>query len=371
VSKLASNYAQQKIDDYSNPDRNKAYTIVDNKTGFTWTGVPHSSIQNWNGDYTMKEEGATTPGNTNENNNLATAPTGYNAGAAPNTAIGATNAASPYADYREKYDAARQLVENIYQTQENKLNEYMSAQTPLYQQDRNSVYANAQQSQRQTAQNYADMGLERSGSMNTASANINAAKDNAINTVNQNETLAAQQLSNRLAELRASKAQSLSQLEGQEGADLRNYDLQMGSLTGNIGGQQTIAARTLAAQLAQQQADNAYRKQTFDYQKGYDEAGLTGTYNGQQTLAAQQAALQKALSEAALTGTYNGQQTQSAQQLAASIAQTQQAQQLAQLEALLNYNLGAGEVTGDLERFNNFTYGDAMTQLLRRLYGLS
>lgn len=288
-----------------------------------------------------------------------------------------TTYVDPYEAYQKKYDAAKQLVENTYQSQENALNEQQAALQPTYQADRNSAYSNAMQSQRQTAQQYADMGLSRSGSMNTASANINAAKDNAINTVNQNETLAAQQLANRLAELQSSKAQSLSELEGESATDLMNYDLQLGSLTGTVGGQQTIAAQQLAAQLAQQQADNAYQQQYFNWQQqqaalanSMSEAGLTGTYNGQQTVAAQQAALQNALNEASTTGTYNGQDTLAAQQLAATTSATQQAQQLAQLEALLNYNLGVGETTGALPTVSGFGYGDALVQLLQQL-GLS
>ena len=213
----------------------------------------------------------------------------------------ATTTTDPYDIYQKKYDAAKQLVENEYQASANALNENQATLAPTYQADRNSAYTNAAQSQKAAAQNYADMGLSRSGSMNTTSANIDATRDNAVNMINTNETQAATALANRLAELNASKSQSLAGLEGQAGTDMLDYGLQAANLTGSLNGSPTLAA----------------------------------------------------------------------QQLAETIQQSQNSQALAQLEALLNYNLGVGEITEALPVVNEFTYGDAMTKLLAQIYGIS
>jgi hypothetical protein len=73
--------------------------------------------------------------------------------------------------------------------------------------------------------------------------------------------------------------------------------------------------------------------------------------------------------EAGLTGNYNGSPTLASQQLSSATTQSQQDQALAQLQALLSYNLGVGGVTDSLPQPTDFTYGDAMTKLLKSIYG--
>lgn len=60
--------------------------------------------------------------------------------------------------------------------------------------------------------------------------------------------------------------------------------------------------------------DNLYRDKQAAFQNALAEAGLTGVYNGQNTLAMQQYLTDKALAEAGLTGVYNGQNTLAMQQ---------------------------------------------------------
>lgn len=60
--------------------------------------------------------------------------------------------------------------------------------------------------------------------------------------------------------------------------------------------------------------DNLYRDKQAAFQNALAEAGLTGVYNGQNTLAMQQYLTDKALAEAGLTGKYNGQDTLAKQQ---------------------------------------------------------
>ena len=295
--------------------------------------------------------------------------------------------------YNQKLAAAKQLVENEYQSSTNALNESQAALAPTYQADRNSAYSNAAQSQKTAAQNYADLGLSRSGSMNTVGANINADRDNAVNTINSNETQTATALANRLAELNASKSQSLAGLESDYNDDLLNYNLEKSNLTGTLDGQSTLAAQELASRIKQYEAENALNEasltgtyngqqtlsaQQMANQQALNEANLTGTYNGNQTLTAQQMAQQLAqqalankMSEANLTGTYNGANTMTAQELASQIASNKNEQALAQLQTLLNYNLGVGELTEAVPVVDDFTYGDAMTKLLAQIYGIS
>lgn len=178
-------------------------------------------------------------------------------------------------DYKKQYDAARQLVENRYQQAENKTQEDYSALQPAYQQERDSISRQAAQGIKAQENYFANKGLGRSGSMVGARTNMLNTAQQGINDVNQQQRQAAQQLTNRLAELRQGRAADLASLEGREGQDLRNLDLQLAGLFGNYGGQQTMAG--------QQQ----------DWQRALAEAGITGTYNGQQTLPAQQQAWQQ------------------------------------------------------------------------------
>ena len=117
-------------------------------------------------------------------------------------------------------------------------------------------------------------------------------------------------------------------------ADLEKALAEAG-LTGMYNGQQTLAGQQFAADQAYRDKQLAMAQQEFDLNKALSEAGLTGMYNGQQTLEAQkmaadqayreqQAALEKALAEAGLTGMYNGQQTLEAQKLAADQAYREQ-----------------------------------------------
>jgi len=69
-------------------------------------------------------------------------------------------------------------------------------------------------------------------------------------------------------------------------------------LTGTYGGQQTMAGQQLASLLAGQTLEREYMPKQF----GLQEAGLTGTYGGQQTMAGQQ--LADALKTSALQQQY-------------------------------------------------------------------
>jgi hypothetical protein len=140
--------------------------------------------------------------------------------------------------------------------------------------------------------------------------------------VNNQQQQAATQLANRLAELRQGKATDLAALEGREGQDLRNFDLQL--------------------------------------------ANLFGSYNGQQTLAGQSQALQNALAEAGVTGMYNGQQTLPAQQQAWQQQYYQNQANQEYMNMLLNLINSQAQATGSWTMPSGFTYGDALKALLAK-----
>lgn len=225
-------------------------------------------------------------------------------------------------DYKKQYDAARQLVESNYQKAENQLQEQYSALKPTYTQQKDNISLQAAQTGKQMENYYANKGLNRSGSMVGAQSNIYNTRDHGINMANLQHQQTANQLANRLAELRQGKATDLAALAGREGQDLRNFDLQL--------------------------------------------AQLTGKYNGQDTMQGQYQALQKALAEAGLTGMYNGQQTLPAQQQAwqQQYAQNQANQQF--MAMLLNLMEAQARQTGSWTMPSGFTYGDALNQLLQK-----
>lgn len=231
------------------------------------------------------------------------------------------------ADYQKQYEAALGLVKNQYQTQRDNLAEQQAALPYDYEKQRNATYDTAAQTNKSLDELNAQRGLYRSGQARTDTARTLATRDAGVNDLNNQQTLAAQKLTNQLNQLNASEATDIASLQGQQGAADRQYAL--------------------------------------------SEAGLTGLYNGQQTLAAKQLAQQLATSEAALTGLYNGQQTLDAKNQAASIDYNNKQLLLSQLQSLLNYNLGVGEITDALPQTTGFTYGDAMAKLLRQIYGLS
>lgn len=225
-------------------------------------------------------------------------------------------------DYKKQYDAARQLIEGNYQKAENQLQEQYSATQPSYQQQRDNISLQSAQSGRQMENYYANKGLDRSGSMVGARSNIYNARDYGLNQVNLQQQQSAQQLANRLAELRHSRATDLSALEGREGQDLRNFDLQLAQLMGKYQGQDT--------------AQGKYQ----DLQRAIAEAQLTGMYQGQQTMPYQQ------------------------QQWEREYAQNQANQNY--MNMLLNLIGTQASHTGSWTMPSGFTYGDALNQLLQK-----
>lgn len=125
--------------------------------------------------------------------------------------------------------------------------------------------------------------------------------------------------------------------------------------SGNLQEAQLVAQN--ASEKLRALIDESNRVQSTGYQYSQDaiknamnEAQLTGTYNGQQTLAAQNAQNSQALNLAQLMGIYNGQPT-----LAAKDAQQQQALNLAQLLGVYDGQptLSARQLQQSADQFNS------------------
>ena len=205
----------------------------------------------------------------------------------------------------------RSIIGSQYGQARSRLQEEQSAQMPQYQQARDQADVGATQRTQGLRELMAQRGLARSGSAVGQEAGIynQAAQQRA--DITRDQSLYGQQMSNRLAELGQGEAADMSRAAigyeeyGQRAEQLRQA---AGALTGQYGGTPTLGAQQLAQQ---------------------------GTQFGQQM----------------------GQQgTQFGQQMDANL-----------LSMLMNYNLGVGQQVRSLPQPSQFTYGDQMVQLLRRL----
>jgi hypothetical protein len=89
-------------------------------------------------------------------------------------------------------------------------------------------------------------------------------------------------------------------------------------------------ATAMQQMIQQMNADRTYQQSVDQFNKsfGVQEAGVTGKYNGQDTLAALQDAYNRKIQEAQLMGTYNGQDTLAARELAQNILDSNRAYEL-------------------------------------------
>ena len=232
---------------------------------------------------------------------------------------GGTPTATQYPpDYRQLYESALGTVKDAYQVQRDNLTSQQAALPYQYQQQKDTVYNQAQQTGRALDETNAQRGLYNSGAARTDLSRNMATRDSGVNDINNQQNQAVTNLRNQLNQLGGQEANAIAGIQGQQGQDERNFALQ--------------------------------------------QAALTGYYNGAPTAQQQQYQSNLALQQAGLTGMYNGQQTQAASNQSYS-------NQLALLQALQNYNLGVGEVTDTLPQFKGYNYGDVLKQLLASLSG--
>jgi hypothetical protein len=119
------------------------------------------------------------------------------------------------------------------------------------------------------------------------------------------------------------------------------------SYLGTYGGQQTQQAQQQAFAQEMSRAQFQFQQDQAALAQRLAEAGLTGTYQGQATMAKLQqdfnmkmTELQSRMTEAGLTGTYNGAETQQAQQQRWMQGNTEQQQQASNSLALLGLQAG-------------------------------
>ena len=243
-------------------------------------------------------------------------------------------AAAQYAEQRRQTDLAeRQALDNsaLYAEARGDRGGVGQAQYNAIQATSAKNRADIQQAQTKMASDVTRQiaQMRRQGEYKKADALLSLSQQylSQLNDLKRWETesnMTVDQANNALAQWQMNFEQAAKQ------ADLEKALAEAG-LTGVYNGQQTLAAQQFAADQAYRDKQLAMAQQEFDLNKALSEAGLTGVYNGQQTLEAQkmaadqayrdqQAALEKALAEAGLTGMYNGQQTLEAQKMAADQA---------------------------------------------------
>jgi hypothetical protein len=179
---------------------------------------------------------------------------------------------------------------------------------PKYYQKRNAESVQSQLGAKNFAEFMAQRGGANSGTSSQAELARNVALQGNIGALNQQEA-------------------------GDYATNARRVTDVQNSYESDLAAAKAGAEATAMQQMIQQMnADRSYQQAMDQFNKnfglqeksfGLQEAGVTGTYNGNQTFASKQADSYKVIQEAQLLGTYNGQSTLSAQQLAQQLAQQQ------------------------------------------------
>lgn len=188
-------------------------------------------------------------------------------------------------------------IANLGKAKTNALGAYQGAENTINQTAQSQRNVNSIASQKGAldfAKYLASRGLVNSGTAAQGEISRNVALQGAQSAVGTNESNQLAEVANKRAGIESGYQSDLA--AAQSGAETN--------------------ALQLAIQEAQRQ-DELNRNQAYQAaQLKLQEAGLTGAYNGQQTLAGKQLDTDIALSEAALTGMYKGNTTLAAQQQA-------------------------------------------------------
>ena len=220
-------------------------------------------------------------------------------------------------DLDELADRARQTPQYDDRDRQFSRLEYLDR---IAQQRREQMQPQVNAQQRRVSKQYADLGrrikeeaanlgMLRSGRvMNKLLPNVGRDKVRALSAIEQGAMQQAYEQAFPIAQFGLSEQQYLDSLKNQQAQQLFNNLL-------NVYGLQTSQNRW---------------QQEFDLDRALAEAGLTGRYGGEETLA-------------------------------------RRGQMLDILNALMNYNLGVGRITDDLPMPTEFNYGDLMVELLNRL----
>lgn len=233
----------------------------------------------------------------------------------------------------QKQSALAQLKSAI-EKQVSGYNEQIAGLEPQYQGLRSQSEVERYKSQKALRESLANSGELSGGQGRQDLLNLQNAYASRLNELNSQQQAQVDSLSRAIADARSQGDLQAAMLEAQ-------YDAQ---------------AAELGLSDRYRYEDNLYRDRQAAFQNALAEAGLTGVYNGQNTLAMQQYLTDKALAEGQLTGTYNGvdtlAKTQADRQYGLDYANTYgqsmdgTMQTQAAKEADRQFALAEGELTG-------------------------
>lgn len=260
----------------------------------------------------------------------------------------------------QKQAALAQLKSAI-EKQVSGYNEQIAGLEPQYQQLRNQSEVERYKSNQAMRESLANSGEISGGQGRQDLLNLQNAYASRLNELNSQQQAQVDSLSRAIADARSQGDLQAAMLAAQYDAqaaelglnDRYRYEdnlyrdrqtafqnaLAEAGITGKYNGQDTLAMQQYLTDkaLAEGQltgyyggqntlARDQYNQSVIDSDRNFalNEAGVTGTYNGQDTLAKQQADREFALSEGQLTGWYNGLPTTTQQQINIQFAQYQQ-----------------------------------------------
>lgn len=189
----------------------------------------------------------------------------------------------------QKQAALAQLKAAV-QKQVSGYNEQIAGLEPQYQGLRSQSEVERYKSQKALRESLANSGELSGGQGRQDLLNLQNAYSSRLNDLNAQQQAQVDSLSRAIAEAKSQGDLQAAMLEAQ-------YDAQ---------------AAELGLSDRYRYEDNLYRDRQAAFQNALAEAGLTGVYNGQNTLAMQQYLTDKALAEGQLMGVYGGQQTMAA-----------------------------------------------------------
>lgn len=233
----------------------------------------------------------------------------------------------------QKQAALAQLKAAV-QKQVSGYNEQIAGLEPQYQGLRSQSEVERYKSQKALRESLANSGELSGGQGRQDLLNLQNAYSSRLNELNSQQQAQMDSLSRAIAEAKSQGELSAAMMAAQ-------YDAK---------------AAELGLSDRYRYEDNLYRDKQAAFQNALAEAGLTGVYNGQNTLAMQQYLTDKALAEGQLTGTYNGvdtlAKTQADRQYGLDYANTYgqsmdgTMQTQAAKEADRQFALAEGELTG-------------------------
>jgi len=170
---------------------------------------------------------------------------------------------------------------------------------PAYYQKRNDANVQNKLSAKNFAEYIANRGLAQSGENDQARLMQNMALQGQIGGLKQQEQSVFDELGRRETNVKNAfesdkvgveaglQSEMLQAYINQMNAD-RQFGLQEAGLTGVYGGQQTLAGQQLALQNQAQQWQQNFQQSQFDFNRAITEAGVTGVFQGMPTMQRQE-----------------------------------------------------------------------------------